>query len=371
VAKDLKDTYGKEGERAARTIEQELEKALGTTDAAEERQAIGAAAKAAQKAAQALGKKAAQKAAQAPGSRAADEAEASTLERDMAQASREAVQAVNDALRDLKAGTSIPKKQYTVEGLMDAAQELGPLVKDWPQVPPGLVQDLSQILQQARLELAGEYVEGQTSGRLNMRALMRPFITRPNVFKKFVPSREDEAQFSLILYIDRSGSMEDNDPTGLALATGFALAEAARQNGSEVFVVGFAGRPYALSLPHEEGLRVRAPTGGTMIGPALDAALALTVNAQYRLVQIIIGDGAFTDLGELDRLRALTPLNYMLLILPEEWWQAMEAGREVPYVGVLRQNLPLYPLRSVEALPRALEGIVDQLMQDRIAEAQG
>ena len=287
-----------------------------------------------------------------------DEARNSTTEKDLSEARTDAIKSVNEALRDIREGKIIRSQNVGIEGMRSNAEQY-PLTTNLEQVTPGMISQLSEIMQKAQLELAGDYLTEQTYGRLNVRALMGP-TTSPKVFKRFIPSREDEAQMSLILYVDISSSMTDTDKDRLAPATALALSEAAKDNGSEVYIAAFNSETYIMAMPHEKGIRNYAYKGGTTIGPAIDLGITMSEEAKYRKVQIIVTDGDIYDVDTLSRMRALTRLNYVI---------ALSSGNDRLLRDRIEPYMPIYFMKGFEELPKILTQIIEKLMEDALEEA--
>jgi len=290
-------------------------------------------------------------------SQVAIDAEKSTLGQDISSAENEAETAVSKAVADMLAGGfgAGPGAEEGVSrtGLLsDAAAK--PLTTTMPDISPGFIQNLSEILSRARLELAGEYLTEQRTGRINFRGLINP---RPklDVFKKFIPSREDEALLSLILYVDVSDSMRNSDPTNLAQISAFALSAAAHQCGSEVLVIAFSSRPELMAMPGETGIRRIAAHGGTEIFSGIQAGVIFSKDMMYQKVNIIITDGDLYDKDALSALVSTSILNYFILIRPRG---------ETEYQ--LRPYGKTYILKGIDELPILLASIIDQLMIDKV-----
>lgn len=294
---------------------------------------------------------------------AADDAALSDLTSDLSEAQADAVRGVNDAIRDLKMGKFMPSNPKTIEQMADVlrqkAQGTTLLTTSLKSLPVGIVNTVSDILQNARLELAGEFIPEQTFGRLNVRSVMTP-NPPPKAFKRFIPTREDEALISLILYVDRSGSMRDNDTHMLAPAVALALAEAARDNGSEVYAIAFNQSPSIMSLPHEKGIRVYASGGDTTISPAIDAGIAITRDAMYKKVQIVITDGDIYDEETIIRMRSMTDLNYVILV-----GTGSKGAAEA-----ISKLMPCYHMNKIQDLPMIMTRIMAQLMNDVLVRAE-
>jgi len=298
-------------------------------------------------------------------SQAVKDTEESDTRTDIGDAMDEAESSAGKAIADVIAGGGAAPGAKAKASVVDAQEEARstPLQKTMPDISPGFIQDLSDILSRARLELSGEYIPEQKSGRIDFRALMNP-RPRLDVFKKYETSREDEALLSIILYVDISGSMIGNRQR-IALDCAYAIASATKQTGSEALVIAFESNPHIIAMPAEIGVRDFGLHGGTEIASAIDLANLLSRDLIYQKINIVITDGEIYDRQALMTLIGISTLNYIILINPQRLARDYEET-----LKELKQYGTVYELRRMQDLPNLLTSIVDQIMMDKLEMAK-
>ena len=163
----------------------------------------------------------------------------------------------------------LPQRDETVES------------STWEEVEAGAEQVGNTLAKELQLDRQSASRSGLTSGSFDSSKGHRLSYGDPSVFKRDMPG--DEKRYSLVLVLDRSGSMDNGSPRKIETATAaiarFALA--AEELEIEVAVIDFYRgearlvKPFSVDVEHAQAALMADQAGG---GTPLSDALALARN---------------------------------------------------------------------------------------------